>query len=275
VRAASHIGPLPWTEVDRACTPAARDCRLFRRYRDETDPVDREELVHRFLPLARRLATRYAGGTEPFDDLLQVACMALVRAIDRFDPSRNVAFSTYAVPTICGELKRHYRDKTWAVRVPRDLQDLAGAVAAERERLIVQLGHLPTARELSEHFGISEEAVVDAVCAGEAYEATSLEAPRGGDDLDLTLGDSLPYYEGGYDLADTRVSLDRLLRTLSRRDREILRLRFEEDLTQREIGRRLGVSQMHVSRLLRAAIDELGETAETLTAGRAPAEAGW
>jgi RNA polymerase sigma-B factor len=251
--------------------PAARDRLLFRRYRDAADPVDRDELVRRFMPLARQLAARYAGGDEPYDDLLQVACLALVRAIDRFDPDRGVAFSSYAVPTIRGEIKRHYRDKTWAVRVPRDLQELAVAATAERERLTADLGRSPTARELAERLHVSECALLDAVRAGDAYDAMSLELPRGEDDSELTLGDVLPYHERGYEMADARASLDRLLRTLCRRDREVLRLRFEEDLTQREIGRRIGVSQMHVSRIIRGAIEELGETAERL----APAGARW
>jgi RNA polymerase sigma-B factor len=244
--------------------PAARDRLLFRRYRDGADPVDRDEMVRRFMPLARQLATRYAGGDEPYDDLLQVACLALVRAIDRFDPDRGVAFSSYAVPTIRGEIKRHYRDRTWAVRVPRGLQELAAAATAERERLTADLGRSPTVRELAERLHVSECALIDALLAGDAHDAMSLERPRGEDDGELTLGDGLAYHEPGYDLADARASLDRLLGTLCRRDREVLRLRFEEDLTQREIGRRIGISQMHVSRIIRGAIEQLGDAAEKL-----------
>src|SRR5918998_910798 len=194
--------------------PAACDRLLFRRYRDEGDPVDREDLVQRFMPLARSLAARYAGGNEPYDDLLQVACLALVRAIDRFDPDRGVAFSSYAVPTIRGELKRHYRDKTWAVRVPRDLQERAMVVSRERERLSTELGRSPTAHELMDPLHISEDELCDALCAGSAYDATSLEAPWSGDDPELTLGDTLSYHEPGFDRADARASLDLLLRTL-------------------------------------------------------------
>jgi RNA polymerase sigma-B factor len=249
------------------CAPAARDRLLFHRYRDETDPVDRDELVRRFMPLARQVAARYAGGAEPFDDLLQVACIALVRAIDRFDPNRGVAFSSYVVPTMRGEIKRHYRDKTWAVRVPRALQDLALAVSAERERMGTVLGRSPTARELCERLEISEDELLDALHAGEAWDATSLDVRRGDDESELTLGDTLPYEEPGYELADVRASLECLVRTLCRRDREVVRLRFEEDLTQREIGKRVGVSQMHVSRLLRTITDELAETADRVTPG--------
>jgi RNA polymerase sigma-B factor len=237
--------------------------RLFLRYRDRRDPVDREAMVRRYLPLARQLAARYSGGNEPFDDLLQVASIALVRAIDRFDPGRGVAFSSYAVPTIRGELKRHYRDKTWAVRVPRTLQERAVAVLSERERLSTELGRSPTVRELAERQGIGEPALLDALRAGDAHDAMSLEAPNADDD-GLALSDTVPYHERGYDLADQRELVDRLLHTLCRRDREVMRLRFEEDLTQREIGLRIGVSQMHVSRILRDAIATLAESAETL-----------
>ena len=266
----SQLGRIVRGGVARAGrAPAARDRLLFRRYRDADDPVDRDELVRRFMPLARQLAARYAGGGEPYDDLLQVACLALVRAIDRFDPDRGVAFSSFAVPTIRGEIKRHYRDRTWVVRVPRELQELAVAATAERERLSADLGRSPTDRELAERLNVSESAVHQAVLAGHAHSAMSLEVPRGEDDAELTLGETIQCHERGYDVADARASLDWLLGTLCRRDREVLRLRFEEDLTQREIGLRIGVSQMHVSRIIRGAIEELGETAERL----APASA--
>ena len=244
--------------------PAARDRLLFRRYRDERDPIDRDELLRRFMPLARQIASDYAGGTEPYDDLLQVACLALVRAIDRFDPGRGAAFSSYAVPTIRGELKRHFRDKTWAVRVPRNLQELAISAGRARDCLSATLGRAPTAPELSAHLNVDEGALLEALRAGAAHTAASLELPRSEQEPELTLGDSLPYHERGYEVVDARVSLEHLLCTLSRRDREILRLWFEEDLTQREIGARVGLSQMHVSRIIRGAVGQLGEAAEAL-----------
>jgi RNA polymerase sigma-B factor len=245
--------------------PAARDRLLFRRYRDAADSVDRDEMVLRFMPLARRLAARYAGGDEPYDDLLQVASLALVRAIDRFDPDRGVAFSSYAIPTICGEIKRHYRDRTWAVRVPRSVQELAVAASPERARLTADLGRSPTVRELAERLHVSECALREAVTARNARDAVSLELPSAEGDSELTLGDVLAYHERGYDVVDARASLDGLLRTLCRRDREVLRLRFDEDLTQREIAGRIGVSQMHVSRIIRRAIEELSETTQRST----------
>jgi RNA polymerase sigma-B factor len=243
---------------------AARDRLLFRRYRNRADASARETLVQCYLPLARHIAARFRGGGEPYEDLVQVASLALVRAIDRFEPDRGAAFSSFAMPTISGELKRHFRDKTWAVRVPRSLQDFAVAVSAARERLSVDLGRSPTLRELARHLGIDEHLLLDALMAGDAYTATSLETPVLQDAGSIhTLGDTLAYHERGYDLADERASLERLLDTLTSRDREIVRLRFEEDMTQREIGQRMGISQMHVSRVLRAAIAALAEAAAT------------
>jgi RNA polymerase sigma-B factor len=242
---------------------AARDGLLFRRYRNRADASARETLVRRYLPLARHIAARFDGRGEPFEDLVQVASLALVGAIDRFDPDRGVAFTSFAVPTISGELKRHYRDKTWAVHVPRNLQDLALAARAARERLSVDLGRSPTVRELARHLDIDEHLMLDALLAGNAYTATSLETPVQDAGSIHALGDTLSYHERGYDLADERASLERLLGTLPSRDRAVVRLRFEEDLTQREIGERVGISQMHVSRVLRAAIAALAEAAAT------------
>jgi RNA polymerase sigma-B factor len=234
---------------------------LFRRYRHGADPADREAIVRQYLPLARHLAAEFCSGGEPYDDLVQVASLALVRAIDRFDPTRGTAFSTFAVPTIRGELKRHYRDATWAVRVPRRLQDLAVAATSARERLSIDLGRSATVRELAEFMAISECAALEALRAGDAHSAASLDGCRGWAEPGLPLRDTLPYYEQGYELADERAALDDLLDTLTWREREVLRLRYEEDLTQRQIGRRIGISQMQVSRILRDAIAALAATA--------------
>jgi RNA polymerase sigma-B factor len=251
-------------------TPAAaRDGALFRRYRNVADPVDRETLVVRFLPLARQMAARYSGGNEPYEDLLQVASLALIRAIDRFDPDRCVAFSSYAIPTIVGEIKRHYRDKTWAVRVPRDLQELALAVDRAADRLATDLGRTPSVREIAAVVAESEEAVMEALTAMHAHHAASLDAART-DDSELAIRDTLKYHERGYDVAEERELIDHLVGTLSQRDREVLRLRFEEDLTQREIGERIGVSQMHVSRILRHALQAVSRAAGQLTDAQQP-----
>jgi RNA polymerase sigma-B factor len=237
---------------------AREDKLLFKRYLETRDPEAREALVERFLPLARQLARRYQRAEEPLDDLIQVASLGLVKAIDRFDAERDVAFSSYAVPTILGELKRHFRDRTWSVRVPRDLQELSLKV----DRAVVAMGRelqrSPTVPELAEKLGVSEEQVLEAMEASGAYRATSLSTPRGSeDDRGDTIADTVGCEEHGFDLAEHRATLDRLLQTVTSREREVLRLRFEEDLTQAEIGERIGVSQMQVSRLIRQSLGRL------------------
>jgi RNA polymerase sigma-B factor len=237
----------------------AREERLMFEALSRThDPRLRERLVERYLPLARQLARRYQRPEEPLDDLLQVAAVGLVKAIDRFDHSRDVAFSSYAVPTILGEIKRHFRDRTWAVRVPRDLQELA--LRAERlvGEMTRELHRSPTIPELAERLKTNEEAVLEALEAAGAYRATSFDAPRGTEaEPGETLADSVGGLEEGFDRAEQRATLDRLMQTISPREREVLRLRFEEDLTQAEIGERIGVSQMQVSRLIRQSIARL------------------
>src|SRR5512132_4216884 len=161
---------------------AEQDRALFARYLDQRDPVDREMLVERFLPLARQLARRYQRPEEPFDDLFQVACLGLINAIDRFDLERQVAFSSYAVPTILGEIKRYFRDRTWSVRVPRDLQELALKVDRVVANLSLDLHRQPTVAEIAAQIGYEEEDVLEAIEASGAYRATSLETPRGTDD---------------------------------------------------------------------------------------------
>jgi RNA polymerase sigma-B factor len=237
---------------------ATEDRALFERYLDRRDPVDRELLVERFLPLARQLARRYQRPEEPFDDLFQVACLGLVKAIDRFDLSRDVAFSSYAVPTILGEIKRYFRDRTWSVRVPRDLQELALRVDRKVSELATDLRRQPTVAEIAEAVGIEEEDVLEALEASGAYRATSLSTPRGNEDeAGETLGDTVGTAEEGFGLAEQRATLEQLMRAVTPREREVLRLRFEEDLTQAEIGERIGVSQMQVSRIIRQSIARL------------------
>ena len=249
-----------------ACPPpdrADRDRALFERYFDRRDPVDREMLVERFLPLARQLARRYERPEEPFDDLFQVACLGLVKAIDRFDLSRDVAFSSYAVPTILGEIKRYFRDRTWAIRVPRDLQELALKVDRTVGELSTALHRQPTVGELAERLGLDDEQVLEALEASAAYRTTSLSLPRGNEDeAGETLGDTVGTSEDGFGVAEDRATLDRLLQAVSPREREVLRLRFEEDLTQAEIGALIGVSQMQVSRIIRQSLARLRVAAE-------------
>jgi RNA polymerase sigma-B factor len=253
-------------EPSRPGDRATEDRALFERYLDRRDPVDRELLVERFLPLARQLARRYQRPEEPFDDLFQVACLGLVKAIDRFDLSRDVAFSSYAVPTILGEIKRYFRDRTWSVRVPRDLQELALRVDRKVSELATDLRRQPTVAEIAAAVGIEEEDVLEALEASGAYRATSLSTPRGNDDeAGETLGDTVGRAEEGFGLAEHRATLEQLMRAVTPREREVLRLRFEEDLTQAEIGERIGVSQMQVSRIIRQSIARLRAVAHAPT----------
>ena len=238
---------------------AQRDRALFERLHDPDDNVGRDAVVERFLPLARQLAARYQRPEEPFDDIFQVACLALVKAVDRFDPSRGIAFSSYAVPTINGEIKRHFRDRAWSVRVPRDLQELALRVDRVVGDLTRDLGRQPSVGDIAGAIGIEPEDVLEAMQAAGAYRATSLDAPRGGGDDEPggTFGDTVGHVEDGFGRAEHRALLSRLMRSLTPRERAVIGLRFEHDLTQAEIGQRIGVSQMQVSRILRHALARL------------------
>ncbi len=246
------------TGTDRAVRALA-ERRLFDRYRDG-DHAAHEALVQRFLPLARQLARRYEHSSEPLDDLVQVASVGLLKAIDRFDPTRSTAFSSFAVPTILGELKRHFRDRGWWLRVPRDLQELAVRVEHLTDDLASELRRAPTPDEIARHLGVSVEQVLEARTAAGAYRPTSLDRPRDadGDDMVETIGAEDP----GYGVTDDAATLESLMGVLGEREREVLRLRFAEDRTQVEIGDRVGVSQMHVSRLIRDSVDRLREAAD-------------
>ncbi len=242
---------------------AAEDRRLLTAYHRGGDPAARDALVERFLPLARQLARRYQRGGEPLDDLVQVASLGLLKAIDRFDPERETAFSSFAVPTILGELKRHFRDKGWSVRVPRDLQELAVKVDRVGEQISREIGRAPTSTEIAESIGASTEQVLEAREAAAAYRAVSLDRPRDEEEEEGSgIADSFGVEDPGFSLAEDAATVERLMRVLTDREREVLRLRFEEDLTQSEIGARVGVSQMHVSRLIRQSVARLREVAE-------------
>ena len=233
--------------------------RLLVRYHTDGDLDAREELVHRFMPLARDLALRYSYADEQFDDLFQVASLGLLKAIDRYEPGRGSKFTSYAAPTILGELKRHFRDKGWAVHVPRATQELVLKVSDAMGSLPARLGRAPTPRDVAQAINAPVEAVLEAMEAATAYEATSLDAPRPGEDDDAgwTLGDSVAAEEDGYELVDIGETLRGSMEALPERERLILKLRFEHDLTQAEIAEQVGVSQMHVSRLLRRSLDRL------------------
>jgi RNA polymerase sigma-B factor len=246
--------------VNRAAR-ADEDRRLLLRYHRHNDPAAREALVQRFLPLARQLARRYQHGGEPLDDLVQVASLGLLKAIDRFEPSRETAFSSFAVPTILGELKRHFRDRGWSVRVPRDLQELAVKVDRVGDEVGRELGRAPTVDELANRLGVTAEQVLEAREAAGAYRAVSLDRPRGEDDDDETVAQTFGAEDPGFGLAEDAATVERLMTVLSERERQVLRLRFAEDLTQSEIGARVGVSQMHVSRIIRQAVARLRDEA--------------
>jgi RNA polymerase sigma-B factor len=241
------------------------DRELFLRHQRDRDPLAREALVQRFMPLARQLARRYQRADEPLEDLVQVAALGLIKAIDRFSPEREVAFSSYAVPTILGELKRHFRDRTWAVRVPRDLQELSLKVDRAVGELARESHKSPSVAQIAERVGATEELVLEALEASGAYRATSFDAPRAGgeDDSGDSLGDAVGHTDLGFGLAEDRATLDRLMQSIGPREREVLRLRFVEDMTQAEIGERIGVSQMQISRLIRQSLSRLRSAADT------------
>jgi RNA polymerase sigma-B factor len=220
----------------------------FTRLRKHGSARDRERLVCRYMPLARSLAARYRASDEPLEDLVQVACLGLVNAVDRFDPDRGAAFSSFAVPTILGELRRHFRDRTWAVRVPRERQELYLRLERARDELAVALGRQPTVAELGAHVDATDEQVLRALDLDTAYRAGPLEAPA-------------PVIDYGYERAEDRAMLAALLPVLDPFETEIVRLRFHEDLTQDAIAHRVGITQMKVSRVLHRSLARLREAA--------------
>ena len=251
-------------QVRTGLARSAREDELLTQYHEDGALGAREELTERFMPLARELALRYRYTDEPIEDLIQVAYLGLIKAIDRFDPARGTRFTSYAVPTILGELKRHFRDKGWALRVPRETQERVLAVNREGEELAKRLGRSPSVREIALRVGCTVEEVLEAREAASSYEAASLEAPVASADAEdaPTVADTLGQEEHGYELIEASDAISATWKALPERERKVLRLRFMEGLTQREIGERIGVSQMHVSRLLRRALDRLQVAAE-------------
>lgn len=234
------------------------DLELFARIRIDDDLHARELLIERYLPLARRLARRYQHTDEPIEDLIQVASVGLLKAVDRFDCSREVMFSSYAVPTILGEIKRYFRDRTWSVRVPRDLQELALRVDQTVTRLSLGQRRAPSVGEIARAVETSEEQVLEALAAMGAYRASSLDAPRPTrEEENESVTEALGTHDHSFDRAEERATLEPLMGRLSERERTVLRLRFGDDMTQAEIGERIGVSQMQVSRLIRQALARL------------------
>ena len=242
---------------------AADSQDLFERWRRHRDREARDELIARFLPLARKLARRYVQSSEPYDDLVQVASLGLVKAVERFDPDRGFAFTSFAVPTIVGELKRYFRDTGWAIHVDRGAQERARKINEARQAISARTGRPPRVDELAQYLELSEEEVLDGLQVAEAYGTVSLDAPVAGEE-DASRLDSIGDDDERLGLIDDQTTIFAAAKHLPQREREILYLRFGEDLTQSEIAERVGVSQMQVSRLLRRSLHRLRQlTGET------------
>jgi RNA polymerase sigma-B factor len=238
----------------------ASEHELWRRVGVNRDQTARAELIELYMPLARRMASRYAGVSEPYDDLLQVASLGLVNAVDRFDSARGTPFSGFAKPTILGELKRHFRDKVWTVRVPRSVHDRMGEVEKATEKLTLELGRPPSVEELAGEVGTPAAEVLEVLEARHNRRPLSLDAPPVGEDPDEASGaEWVGRPDGNFDLVEDRLTMEAVLPVLGEREREVLHLRFACELPQTEIARRIGCSQMHVSRLLRRSLDKLRE----------------
>jgi RNA polymerase sigma-B factor len=235
---------------------------LFVRWQKHEDSRARDQLVERFMPLARKLSRRYLGANEPIDDLVQVASLGLVKAIDRFDPDRGMAFTSFAVPTILGELRRYFRDSGWSVHVPRTAQENALAVDKAIKAMTEGAAPSPSVEAIAEYLEWSIEDVLEALEARAGHHAASLDAPPAtsdGTENASTLLDTFSRIDDGYERIDARLALAEVMRRLPLTTRRIIALRYAEDLTQAEIGQRVGVSQMQVSRVLRSALEELRE----------------
>ncbi len=244
------------------CLTAATTEQLFESCRRSRDQQARQQLIERFLPLARKLAARYARSREPYEDLVQVASVGLIKAIERFDPDHGTAFPAFAVPTILGELKRHFRDISWAVQVDRRAKERARAVIGA-QRALTAAGRAPTVADIAQLLECDAEQVLEGLQAAIAYSPVSLDTPGARSTADDGEGSSLLSHVAAagepYERVEERATLDAAVRHLSKLERRILQLRFREDLSQRQIADRLGVSQMHVSRLLRRALERLRE----------------
>jgi RNA polymerase sigma-B factor len=238
----------------------ARDRELWRRFAQTRDPAIREELVRRNMPFAKRLALRYRGASESFDDLLQVANLGLLNAVDRFDPERGIPFTAFASPTILGELKRHFRDRVWTVRVPRGLHDRMAEVDKAITDLTKELQRSPSVGEIAERLELEQTDVLEVMEANHNRRPLSLDRPAGPEDSEESpptewIGEE----DESYELVEGRIALDAALPYLDERERLVLRLRFAEDMTQSQIAERIGHSQMHVSRILRRALARIRE----------------
>jgi RNA polymerase sigma-B factor len=235
------------------------DRELLRRYHEQGDVAAREQLIERYMSLVRSLARRYSYRGEQLEDLVQIGAIGLIKAIDRFDLERGVELTTYATPNIIGEIKRHFRDKGWSVRVPRGLQELNVQLSRLIEQLTVQFGRSPTIGELAKASDSTEEEVLEALESGRAYSSLSLSTGGGGGDGDEELDplESIGEEEHEYEVSEDRAVLAPGFRALDDRERRILHLRFFEGLTQSQIAQQVGISQMHVSRLIRRSLEKI------------------
>ena len=240
--------------------------KKFVEYQRTSDRKLRNELIEAHKSLASHLARRFANRGEPFDDLLQVAYLGMLKAVERFDPDRGLEFSTFATATVEGELKRHFRDKTWSVRVPRRPQELHLRLGNVINELSQKLHRPPRVPEVAAELGVREEDVLEAMEVGGAYRSTSLDSRPADSGEALTVESRLGTQDQGFDLAEHRVVIERLLEELPERERTIIELRFFSDMTQTEIAEEVGISQMHVSRLLARTLIRLRERLQTLDA---------
>jgi RNA polymerase sigma-B factor len=239
--------------------PRLDDKILLRKYHDEGDLKAREQLIEQYMSLVRSLARRYSYRGEQLEDLVQIGAIGLIKAIDRFDVDRGFELTTYATPNIIGEIKRHFRDKGWAVRVPRGLQELNVQLSRLMEQLTVQLGRSPTIPELAKASGSTEEEVLEALESGRAYSSLSLSTGGGEGEDDLDPLESIGSEELQYEVSENRAVLAPGFKALDERERMILQLRFFDGLTQSQIAQQVGISQMHVSRLIRRALEKIRE----------------
>jgi RNA polymerase sigma-B factor len=238
----------------------ADERRLWQSLTEQRDQRAREELVERYMPFAKRLALRYRGASESFDDLLQVANLGLVNAVDRFDPARGIPFTAFASPTILGELKRHFRDRVWTVRVPRGLHDRMAEVDKAITELTKKLQRAPTVGEIAARLELEQTDVLEVLEANHNRRPLSLDRPPGSDDAEESApSEWIGSEDAGFELVEGRVALEAVLPYLDERERLVLRLRFVEDMTQSQIAEQIGHSQMHVSRILRRALVRIRE----------------
>jgi RNA polymerase sigma-B factor len=257
-----NLEPGPWAVPTnhRLTTDSATDLLAAMAAMPRQHPSRarlRDDVIEAWLPLAQHLANRFSGRGEPMEDLVQTAAVGLIKAVDKFDPDRGVEFAAYAIPTIIGEIKRHFRDRTWDIRVPRRLQELRLSLSEATSSLMQRLGRSPTVADLAAHLDVSEEEVLEGLEGARAYNAVSLSTPTTDGDRATELGDLLGAEDGEFELAELRVALGPALAALDQREQRILTLRFYGNMTQSQIAEQIGVSQMHVSRLLARALAKL------------------